>query len=57
MKATAQTIALECKCGGQMYDDRNGSYMITSDTEVVVCDACGKRATDRQFPKTARLFA
>jgi hypothetical protein len=57
MKASAQTLALQCKCGGDMFDIDNGSYMITSDTKWVQCDICEKRVHESKFPKTARLFA
>lgn len=56
MKVTAQLVSIECKCGGMFIDDETYSADIRSDTKSATCVDCGKRITDKQFPKTARLF-
>ena len=57
MKVIAQTVSVECACGGQFTESERNSYMITSDTRTIECDACGKVIDwDKKAPKTARLF-
>ena len=58
MKVIAQTLQIECNCSGQMYDSRNGSFMITSDTMEIICEECGKTVSmnSSKLPKRATLF-
>lgn len=54
INVTAQTITAECPCGGGIFDERNESYQLTSDSVSLRCDTCGRKAS---LPKTARIFA
>lgn len=56
MKAIAQTLFVTCKCGGDILDDETGSYSITTSTRNMTCDTCGSHFSDKQLPKTARVF-
>lgn len=54
MKIVAQTLSISCNCGGDMLDSDKSSYMITSDTTIVVCDTCEKQYDMRKLPATRK---
>lgn len=57
MKVIAQTVSIECDCGGDMFDLRNGAYLADTTTEAMACDRCNKILNITALHrKTARIF-
>ena len=55
VQVVAQIVSAECPCGGRLYDQRSGSYDLTSDSLVIICDLCERKI--ETLGRVARLFS